>query len=357
MLPKLFPGFNPVRSDGKVQGLTGALLAGEMTPNSKQGFWEVKGVPVYPVVDKNSANNIMTDPLGGPARNPYLTGTFQVVDKSSNKVLAQTTATVPVAFGGCCNCHIKVATSMGYPATADGSFQAMGALHKRSSGIDISTLDPDGDGIPGPVRCSQCHLDPAMGDSKAPGYTGLPTSQYTFSDVLHRWHVQSSAVKAYDANIARNCYDCHPGNGVNCYRDTHTKKTTGGHNVWCTDCHGDLNQRVSQGQLKKPWSEDTLPKCATCHGTSYQEGVSDIGSGLFGKYLNSKAHAGHKVLCSTCHGSPHALSPSNLAKDNAQNIALQNDPRAIGKCSVCHTGKSSTWKMPPHSGEGEGGGD
>jgi hypothetical protein len=349
--PKLFKGFNPVRSDGKVQGLSGALLAGDMTPNSKGGYWEAKGVPVYPVVDKTAANNIMSDPLGGPKRNPYLTGNFQVVEKATNKVLASTTATVPVAFGGCCSCHIKVATSMGFPGTAEGSFQAMGALHKRSSGIDISQIDPDGDGTPGPVRCSQCHLDPAMGETKPPGYTGYPTSNSTFSDVLHRFHVKSTAVATYDSNIATNCYACHPGNGVNCYRDTHTKKTVNGHNLWCTDCHGDLNQRVAQGQLKQPWSEATLPKCSNCHGSSYEEGVSEIGSGILGKFLNSKAHAGHKVLCSTCHGSPHALSPSNLAKDNAQNMALQNDSRAIGKCDVCHIGVSSTWKVPPHRGD------
>jgi hypothetical protein len=81
----------------------------------------------------------------------------------------------------------------------------MGKLHgQNSSGIDISLLDVDGDGVPGPVRCSWCHVDPAMGEPAAPGvpagYKILPganftssavkTSKYTFSDVLHRFHSQ-----------------------------------------------------------------------------------------------------------------------------------------------------------------------
>ncbi len=349
--PKLFPGFNPVRADGRVQGLTGATLSGDMQLKSGSGaWWEVAGVPVFPPVTKTSAD-IMIDPLGGPNRDPYLTGQVQLIEKATNKVLASNQFTVPIAFGGCCGCHLKLAQSYGYanPTPLD-SFKVMGMLHKTDSGIDISTIDPDGDGQPGPIRCSQCHLDPAMGESVAPGYAGYPTSKYTFSDVLHRFHAQSSVVlTSFDKDIAKNCYDCHPGNGVNCYRDTHTTKTMNGHTIWCTDCHGDLNQRVAQGQMLKPWSYTTLPKCSTCHTSgSYGEGGGWLNLGIFGSFLNSSGHDGEKVLCSTCHGSPHGLNPSTLALDNKQNISLQNDPRAIGVCDTCHTGMSTTWRVPPH---------
>src|SRR5512144_2595590 len=94
-------------------------------------------------------------------------------------------AVAPVAFGGCCNCHLKLAQSYGYanPTPAD-SFKVMGMLHgQNTSGIDLSYIDTDGDGVPGPIRCSSCHLDPAMGESVAPGlqagYKILPGATFT----------------------------------------------------------------------------------------------------------------------------------------------------------------------------------
>ena len=346
----------PVKdANGHIQSpITGAKLAGNMTAQP-QGWWEVVGVPAYPDASSLSTSKPLLDPLGGPNRNPYLTGNIQVFD-STNKLLAQTSVTVPTAFGGCCGCHLKVATDLGYPGTALGSFQAMGFLRSRTrDGIDLSQIDPDGDGVPGPVRCSQCHLDPAMGDKTPPGgykLNGqtLPVSKYTFSDVLHRFHAQNSTVLGeYDPNIATDCYKCHPGNGVNCYRGVHmTESMSGGATkMWCVDCHGDLNQRIAQNQMANPWSVATLPKCATCH-TSTPIGENAT-LGIFGgSFLNSMTHGG-PLLCSTCHGSPHALNPSTLAHDNVQNAALQGgNAGPIGTCSICHTDRSG-YGMPPHS--------
>ena len=354
--PKLGFKAYPVKdANGHIQSpITGAKLAGNMTAKSP-GWWEVVGVPVYPDASSLSTAKPLIDPLGGPNRNPYLTGNIKVYN-SSNKLLAQTSVTVPTAFGGCCSCHLSVATQLGYPGTAQGSFEAMGFLHStNSSGINISLIDPDGDGVPGPIRCSQCHLDPAMGDKTPPGgykLNGktLPVSTLTFSDVLHRFHAQDGMVLGqYDVNIAKDCYQCHPGNGINCYRDHHTNESmNGATKLWCTDCHGDLNQRIAQNQMAQPWSVATLPKCSTCHtGTTIGENPT---LGVFGgTFLNSMTHGG-PLLCSTCHGSPHALNPSTLAHDNMQNAALQGgNAMPIGKCTVCHTDKSSTYGMPPHS--------
>jgi len=344
--PKLFPGFNPIDANGEYVGLTGAKLHGEMESNHEHGYWEIAGIPAYPVIDPNG---VMVDPLGGPNRNPFLTANVKVYNRSNNQLLAETNTVAPAAFGGCCSCHIDVAASLGYPATPLGSFQAMGMLHEADNGINIANIDPDGDGVGGPIRCSQCHLDPAMGESTPPGYAGYPVSQYTFSDVLHRWHVESPAVLAIDPDLATDCYMCHPGNGVNCYRGHHTNKTINGHSVWCSDCHGDLNQRVAEGQMLQPWSDRTLPTCSQCHGGNYGEGGGYINSGIFGKYLNSKAHDGETILCSTCHGEPHALYPSNLGADNAQMISLQGTPGALGSgsCNACHTNRPYGG-VPPH---------
>ncbi|MDA8164556.1 MAG: hypothetical protein M0017_05955 [Desulfobacteraceae bacterium] len=349
--PKLFPtsqGYLPPKdASGNYQSpFTGAKLSGQMTAHSTEGWWEVKGVPAYPVID---SNGIMIDPLGGPNRNPYLTASVKAYDQATNTLLAQTTTVVPAGFGGCCSCHIQVAQNYGFPATPEGSFEAMGYLHQRDNGINIAQIDPDGDGIMGPIRCSQCHLDPAMGESTPPGYAGYPTSQYTFSDVLHRFHVQSQAVQTMDPNIATDCYKCHPGNGVNCYRGTHKTKTIGSHAIWCSDCHGDLNQRVAQNQMAYPWSDKTLPQCATCHGTTWGEGGGYLNTGIFGKYLNSRGHEDHQILCSTCHGEPHGLYPSTLAKDNQEMINLQNSslPLGGGSCNACHTDRNYGG-TPPH---------
>jgi hypothetical protein len=254
-------------------------------------------------------------------------------------------------------------------------------MHGRnSSGINIAMIDPDGDGVGGPVRCSWCHWDPAMGEAAAPGWPAgtkllpgagtLKKSVYSFSDVLHRFHTQDPLVltTAYDPNIAKNCYDCHPGNNVNCYRGAHVKTNTG---IWCTDCHGDQNQRVAAGQLTQPWKTSTLPSCIgpasgitsafPCHASR------DVGGRtypttpeLFGKFINSRGHKG-SIRCQTCHGEAHAEAPSAMALDNVQLQTLQgavagvtyptgkDSSYALGACQFCHPGKSTTWQKPPHN--------
>ncbi len=371
--PKLFPGFAPVVG-GKVMGIAGYGITGNATYDSQSKSWNAIGIPAYPVVTGNPSKDIMTDPLGGPNRDPYLTANI-VVKNTAGATIATTSTVVPVAFGGCCGCHLKLAGANGYPQTPAGSFTYMGIMHSRnSSGINISLIDPDGDGVGGPVRCSWCHWDPAMGEAAAPGWPAgtktlpgagtLKKSVYSFSDVLHRFHTQDPLVLSttYDPNIAKNCYDCHPGNNVNCYRGVHKGKT----NLWCVDCHGDLNQRVAAGQLTQPWQESTLPSCfnaspgataIVCH--PHDTSANNIWDpGLFGVFINDRGHKG-SMLCESCHGSAHAEAPSTLALDNVQNSTLQGKTSytfpagkdktyPIGVCNVCHTGKSDAWTRPPH---------
>lgn len=379
--PMLFPGFKPV-VNGKVVGLTGKGITGTMDYDSQSQSYIAAGIPAYPVVTGNSTKDIMTDPLGGPNRAPYLTANI-VVKNTAGQTVATTSTTVPVAFGGCCTCHLPLAQQNGYPATAAGSFAYLGKMHgQNSSKIDFNYLDPTGRGVGGPIRCSWCHWDPAMGEKAAPGLAAVwpnfkilsgagftasdvKISKYSFSDVLHRFHSQSQKVLTqFDANIANNCYDCHPGNGVNCYRGAHKGKTA----IWCVDCHGNLNQRVATGQLTQPWQASTLPSCFapsagvtsafSCHSSFT---TNTWNPGLFGKFINSKGHEGN-ILCESCHGSAHAEAPSTLAADNVQNSTLQgavagatypagkNSSYAIGVCNVCHTSRSTTWAQPPHGG-------
>lgn len=375
--PKIFPGFQPV-VNGQVKGLTGNGITGSMSWDSTANAFVASGIPAYPVTT-GTTKDIMTDPLGGPNRDPFLTA--QITAKLNGQTVATTTTVVPVAFGGCCSCHLKLAQANGYAGTPAGSFAFMGKLHSQNgSKIDFSYIDPDGDGVGGPIRCSWCHWDPAMGESAAPGlpnvwpnYKILPganftsadvkVSKYSFSDVLHRFHSQDQIVLTqYDANIANNCYDCHPGNNVNCYRGAHKGKTA----IWCSDCHGNLNQRVATNQLAQPWQQSTLPSCYSpsagitsafnCHNSStYATGKT--WSALFGKFINAGGHEGGQLLCQTCHGEPHALNPSTQGLDNVQNANLQgfgtfpsgkDKTYALGVCNVCHSGLSNTWQVPPH---------
>jgi hypothetical protein len=381
--PKLFPGFVPVVG-GVVQGLAGNGLHGTMAYDSNLKDWTAVGIPAYPLVQADTTKNVMTDPIGGANRNPFpMTNVY--VKNSAGAVVASTNTVTPVAFGGCCSCHLTLAAQNGYPATPAGSFAYLGVMHgANSSKINFNYLDPTGDGTSGPIRCSWCHWDPAMGENAAPGLaavwpnyvimpgagftrTDVKVSQYSFSDVLHRFHSQSSKVLTqFDANIATNCYDCHPGNNVNCYRGSHKAKTT----LWCVDCHGNLNQRVAAGQMAQPWKVSTLPSCTSaspgatpafaCHATSVVGGTTyPTSPGLFGKFINSRGHKG-SIKCQTCHGSAHAEAPSVMTLDNTQLSALQDSVAgatypagkdhtyALGVCQFCHPTKSTTWQVPPH---------
>lgn len=179
-------------------------------------------------------------------------------------------------------------------------------------------------------------------------------SQYSFSDVLHRWHVENTEVLSYNPDLATDCYECHPSNEVMCYRGHHTLKDGSGPEgeLWCTDCHGDLHQRVAEGQLANPWSETTLPTCQDCHSAT---GENNMLHAFGGSFLKSMSHKNDTILCSTCHGAPHALNPSTLAKDNVQNTSLQDQfvgptqaEHAIGVCKVCHTNKKDSYSKPAH---------
>lgn len=363
-----FPGSTISRSNPV--GLAGFGLSGHMEPhNFGSGrrvakSWIAEGIPAFP---KISNQGEFVD-LYGDTRKAYLHGDLTLKDANTGAVLATTTTTVPVANGGCCNCHLQVSIDNGYVKTGQSqpdeydSFQAMMEMHARDTGVDVlnqlaqPTYDADGHltdtGMA--IRCSKCHTDAAVGgdaalDNSWVNYgksAGGVSSISTFSKVLHGFHAQDPEVLTMDPSITNNCYQCHPGGGqLDCYRGHHSDKVNNGVNLWCSDCHGDLNYRLTDGSLEAPWDYTTLPDCVDCHGNNYNGGGTP---GLFGVYLGSSGHKNDAILCSSCHGQPHALQPSALGIDNEQNLALQGDARAIGVCDVCHTGRSTSWGIPPH---------
>jgi hypothetical protein len=368
-----FPGSGISRSNPT--GLAGFGLSGHMEPatltsapgNAK--YWVAEGVPAYPPLDQQG------DFIGpfGTKRKAYLHWDVTVKENSTGNTLTTTSATLPVAFGGCCNCHQDVAVNRGYIKEGQCNlcpdpydvFQSMMDQHYVDTGVDVlSLLGPTYDSgghlvsTDTPARCSKCHSDLAVGGdaaldsswvnyAKSVGYNSISP----FGKVLHKYHVESAEVQSvYDSDIENNCYQCHPGSNVDCYRGHHVNMRIGkgktGHVVWCTDCHGDLFERVASGQLENPWHHSTLPVCADCHNVNTEQLVGN--PPVFGKFLGSAGHKGGQILCSTCHGAPHALATSELAMDNEQNIALQGDAQMLGKCDVCHIGKSSNIGNPSH---------
>lgn len=253
-------------------GLTGAGLTGTMAVNTNEYFQD--GIPVTPYQD----NNLVTE-------SPFQLALIKVKDAGGN-LLAQTQPVIPVSNEINCvssGCH--------------NSEQAILNAHELEGGFDPNNK---------PVKCANCHSDNALG---APGVSGVPS----FSQVIHKKH----------GSKTNDCYKCHPGPNTQCFRDV---MHTGG--MICQDCHGsvtNVGQTIQNG--RQPWLQE--PSCgeANCHGSNYAPEANKL-------YRNSRGHSG--LYCSACHGSPHAILPTEQANDNVQNVGIQGWAGTLSKCSVCH---------------------
>jgi hypothetical protein len=276
-------------------GLAGFGLKGNMVSRMPTAAdWEATGIPITPVGDDGREN-------------PYSLVTVQVEQTSTGNVLAKTQFVAPVSWEISCNiCHTSATESVG-----------MNILHAhdRLHNTQLATHTP--------VNCSSCHADPALG---APGQAGVST----MSSAMHTAHAPRMAA----ANLAVNCYACHPGVRTQCQRDVHSA-----HGMNCYDCHG---QMADVGNpARHPWADE--PRCATCHQARKPEFEFEPAGVLF---KNATGHGG--VKCVTCHSSPHAITPTTTGVDNLQAIRAQGHAGALGgplaangaptaACSACHT--------------------
>jgi hypothetical protein len=254
-------------------GLSGAMLM-------KGDHFQASGIPVTPVNDSGTWN-------------PLQAAVITVKDQAG-VVLASTRATVPTSDEiNCGKCHGPSTD----PAVA---FSDILQRHDAEEGTTLVANKP--------VLCASCHGSPALGQS-GPGSSG----KY-LSDAIHSFHATEGAL----------CYDCHPGATTKCNRSTRHTASDGG----CVTCHGGLAQvggSIASGS-RVPWVNE--PKCVTCH-----LGVAGVDTGAM-LYRNKPGHGG--VYCAGCHGSPHAMAPSNSASDNYQAIQYQGAAKSLGDCGVCH---------------------
>jgi hypothetical protein len=262
-------------------GLSGSMLV-------KGDHFQVSGIPVVPYED------------GSTVRNPYQVAEITVKD-ASGAVVAQTRATVPTSEEiNCGKCHAA-------GGTVTQVFNDVLAKHD-AGGHRTALLTQK------PVLCASCHGSPALGT------TGPGTSGKYLSQAIHGFHAALATAQQ------PSCYDCHPGASTKCNRST--KHTAADGN--CTTCHGSLaNVASSITAGRVPWVSE--PKCsaASCHSSTIPQ--VDTGTTL---YRNAVGHGG--VYCAGCHGSPHAMVPSNQASDNYQALQYQAKAMVLGDCRNCH---------------------
>jgi type IX secretion system substrate protein len=253
-------------------GLTGAGLSGEMGVNGNTFVRE--GIPITPFTDDDLVQEA-----------PFQLALFEVFDVNEN-LLGTTQNVIPVSNE--INC-----VSSGCHSSEDDILNE----HDEEGGFDPNNT---------PILCAECHSSNALG---TPGHPGVPS----LSLAIHDKH----------SDKTNDCYKCHPGPNTGCFRGVMHEK-----GLVCQDCHGSVAEvasSIENGRI--PWLEE--PKCgaAACHGSNYAEEEGKL-------FRQSKGHS--NLYCSTCHGEPHALTPSTQANDNVQNIALQGFAGVLKDCRVCH---------------------
>jgi hypothetical protein len=259
-------------------GLAGKGLSGTMEV-LEPGQFQATGIPIVPFDDSGMLN-------------PYQLAVIKVTKEGG--LIAKTEAVMPVSQELNCNlCHSTPGVS-----TYTDILRDHDALH----GTDLENSKP--------VLCAGCHADPALG---TPGLPDVPM----LSHAMHGAHAE----RVKDLDIDNKCYACHPGIRTQCQRDVHLSN-----NVECESCHGDMYAVGDPARM--PWADQ--PQCGDCHtrpGFQFEEP---------GKlYKDSRGHS--QVRCASCHGSPHAITPTVTEADNLQAEALQGYPGTINDCLVCHT--------------------
>jgi len=271
-------------------GLTGHGLTGQMTATA-DGDWVATGIPLTPITDAGKFD-------------PFQLSIVQAVQ--AGKVKGWTMPVVPVSWEISCNlCH----------RPDDPTKTASDILQKHDNRFFYIPNPRYAKALSAskPVLCASCHADPALGTK---GVAGVPT----MSSAMHTAHASRFTPQVLNIVNGNTCYACHPGISTQCQRDIHLTK-----GITCSKCHGEMI--VVGNPARRPWVDE--PHCTDCHkrqGFAFEEP---------GKlYKDSRGHNG--VKCASCHGSPHAITPTVTQSDNVQAVLLQGHPGTINDCKVCH---------------------
>lgn len=262
-------------------GLTGNGMSGNMVRAAGLNYYTATGIPVTPIEDTGREN-------------PYPLAT--ITAKQGGTVMGTTQIVVPVSWEISCNiCHKTPGIS-----TATDILRA----HDRRHATNLEASKP--------VLCAGCHADNALG---APGVPGVSN----FSSAMHLSHAPRMA----QAGLANECYACHPGVRTLCQRDVHMSS-----GMTCNSCH--VSMAAVGNPARNPWVDE--PSCASCHQADHPGWEFEEPGKL---YQDSRGH--RNVLCASCHGSPHAITPAVTAADNVQAVTAQGHAGKIDTCVVCHS--------------------
>lgn len=282
-------------------GLKGKRTSGAM--EAANDHFVAEGVPVVDFNDDGTWD-------------PFPMFTVSVQD-NAGKTLAETINVAPASTEMACDlCH--TGDSM------QGTMQAILKAHDKHE--DTKLFDQAEGGKP--VMCSSCHSDPAMGAMENKDCT------LSLSAAMHGFHAEK--ITESETELPKNvCHTCHPGPKTKCLRDVMSQA-----GLTCTNCHGGMKEVGDPART--PWVN--MPSCMTCHTEALDDPVSarikkpneHLTASAAELYRHSKAHGGGGIYCAACHGSPHAVTPAALERDNQQAIRLQGHEGPIDKCTLCH---------------------
>ncbi|MBI5522526.1 MAG: cytochrome ubiquinol oxidase subunit I [Desulfarculus sp.] len=329
----------------------------EISHRLEQGQSTLAGVLAWQVEGKShGANGLAASPYP-PAGgfNPYPLVELKAKDQKTGRVLAATSAVLPTSSEmGCKNCHGGGWRREGLAGVAPATAQDVLAVHDRINRTKLADQAKSGQ----PVRCAQCHADPAQA---APG----DGQRLSLSAAMHGFHANYLTKRGEEA-----CGYCHPSDpagATRAYRGLHLEMGLG-----CTDCHGFLEDHalgLLKGQADKPRAAalmahlrpraglslqeikprqpwQSLPDCLACH----QDYAAPTANSAFNAWVDKPgdlfAARGDQagVRCAACHGPAHALYPAvnpyGPGRDVIQPRQYQGNALPLGaakNCKVCHT--------------------
>ncbi len=327
------------------QGLTGNRVDGKFHSDPAAGVFIAEFIPLVPYKDDGSYN-------------PYPVFTVTARDKTSGIILAQTKVVAPTSTEmGCRNCHGGGWRVNDFSGVGDETAMNILKAHDLRSKTNLLEEALNGN----PALCQSCHSDPAVG---APGIEGVNN----FSASVHGFH--ANYLSGLDHEACMLCHPARPSGNTSCSRGRHNTS-----NLTCINCHGTMEDHARalvknelanteaqrlvknlEGRFVQDL-EDVIPRapwlmqpdCQNCHVNFDIKGQESIPPsfnrwvpGFSVLYRNRTDN--HGVMCSACHGSPHAVYPAvnkySTNLDNLQPLQYMGISGTIGtsgNCKVCHT--------------------
>jgi hypothetical protein len=325
-------------------GLTGKGMKGTMDLREEIYAFVASWIPVVPYGN-------------GRPYNPYPLFTIEARDKGTGRLIAKTSCVTPVSTElGCRTCHGGTWRVKGAGLSDETAMDIL-SVHDRMSKTDLLRSAEKGR----PVRCQNCHGDPAVGAEGKPELLNL-------SAAIHGLH--ANYLTGRGVETCNTCHPSHPKGNTKCYRGIHARL-----GLTCISCHGTLEdhalslllnekkngkpaasrlmrhlrprqvEKAEQIHPRTPWVNE--PDCLNCHVDFTEPEKTASG---FNKWTNSLEdlfrmrtdEAG--ILCQACHGNTHALYPAinpyGKDRDNIQPLQYQKNSYPIGankNCRVCHT--------------------